>query len=30
VMHMTGDNTQENQKGQEATQYWSDRFSKPV
>jgi hypothetical protein len=30
VMHMAGDNTQENEKGQEAPQYRSDRFLKPV
>jgi hypothetical protein len=30
VIHIAGDNTQENKKGQEATQYRSDRFSKPV
>jgi hypothetical protein len=29
-MHMAGDNTQDNEKGQEATQYRSDRFPKPV
>jgi hypothetical protein len=30
VMHMVGYNTQENEKGQEATQYRSDQFVKPV
>jgi hypothetical protein len=30
VIYMAGDDTQENEKGQEATQYQSDRFPKPV
>jgi hypothetical protein len=30
LMHIAGDVTQENKKGHEATQYWSDRFPKPV
>jgi hypothetical protein len=30
VMHMAGDNTQENKKGHEATKYQSDRFPKLV
>jgi hypothetical protein len=30
VMHMAGDNTQENEKGHEATQYQSDRFSQQI
>jgi hypothetical protein len=30
VMHMAADNTQENEKGQEARQYQSDRFLKSV
>jgi hypothetical protein len=30
VMHMAGGNTQENEKGQEATQYRFDWFPKPV
>jgi hypothetical protein len=30
AIYMAGDDTQENEKGQEATQYQSDRFPKPV
>jgi hypothetical protein len=30
LMHIARDVTQENKKGHEATQYWSDRFPKPV